>query len=117
MNRMLQFAGRLCVTGSAVATAMLLPLAAPASAHRIEKHFPVQGRPVISVRNDARGRIEVKSWRKPEVVVVGNHATDKVEVDTEQAENRIEVITHVLNKNASPADLETNYQITVPEES
>src|SRR2546422_2345072 len=60
-------------------------LAVPASAHRIEKRFPVTGRPVITVHN-ANGRIEVKSWKKPEVVVVGNHASDRVEVDTERSE-------------------------------
>src|SRR5574337_237747 len=108
---------RLCATAATLGAVLLFPFAVPASAHRIEKHFTVPGRPVISVRNDARGRIEVKSWGKPEVVVVGNHASDKVEVDTEQADNRIEVVTHVLNRSASPTELETNYQITVPEES
>jgi DUF4097 and DUF4098 domain-containing protein YvlB len=118
MNAHSEFASRLSATRVALALApALLLLAMPASAHRIEKHFTVQGRPVITVRNDTRGRIEVKSWRKPEVVVVGNHSTDKVEVDTEQAENRVEVVTHILNPSASPAELETSYQMIVPEES
>ncbi len=93
-----------------------LLLAAPVSAHRLEKHFPVQGRPVITVRN-AHGRIQVKSWKKPEVVVVGTHASNKVEVDTEQAGDRIEVFTHVLSENVAPADLQADYEVTVPEES
>lgn len=98
------------------AAGLLLALAAPASAHRLEKHFTVQGRPVITVRN-AHGRIEVKSWKKPEVVVVGIHSSSKVEVDTEQAGDRIEVTTHVLTENVIPADLQADYQLTVPEES
>src|SRR2546422_7222112 len=68
-----RFATPLCWTTLALAAALL---AMPASAHRIEKRFPVTGRPVITVHN-ANGRIEVKSWKKPEVVVVGNHARDR----------------------------------------
>ena len=93
-----------------------LLLAAPASAHRLEKHFPVQGHPVITVRN-AHGRIQVKSWKKPEVVVVGTHTSNKVEVDTEQAGDRIEVFTHMLSEKVAPADLQADYEVTVPEES
>ncbi len=99
-----------------LAASVLLPLAAPASAHRLEKHFNVAGHPVITVRN-AHGRIEVKSWKKPEVVVIGNHTSDKVEVDTEQAGDRIEVNTHVLTENVKPGDLQADYSLTVPEES
>ena len=96
--------------------AATLLLAAPVSAHRLEKHFLVQGRPVVTVRN-AHGRIQVKSWKKPEVVVVGTHSSNKVEVDTEQAGDRIEVFTHVLSEKVAPADLQADYEVTVPEES
>ena len=95
---------------------LLIALVLPASAHRLEKHFTVKGHPVITVRN-AQGRIEVKSWQRPEVVVVGNHASSKVETDTEQAGDRIEVLTHVLSEKVSPSDLQADYTITVPEES
>ena len=101
---------------SAALAALLLPLAVPASAHRIEKHFMVDTRPVVTVRNSF-GRIDVKSWKKPEVVVVGNHLSDKVEVDTEQAGNRIEVTTHVINESVKQNELQADYEITVPEES
>jgi DUF4097 and DUF4098 domain-containing protein YvlB len=97
-------------------TFLLLLFAGPASAHRLEKHFTVHGRPVITVRN-AHGRIEVKSWKNSEVVVIGNHTSDKVEVDTEQAGDRIEVLTHVLTEKVTPADLQADYTLTVPEES
>ncbi len=98
------------------AAATLLFVAAPASAHRLEKHFAVAERPVIMVRN-SQGRIEVRSWKKPEVVVIGNHSSNKVEVDTEQTGNRIEVNTHLLTENITPAEFQADYQITVPEES
>lgn len=111
-----QPATRLRCATFTLASALLLALASPASAHRIEKHFTVEGRPAVTVRN-AHGRIEIKSWKKPEVVVVGNHTSDKVEVDTEQAGNRIEVTTHVLTESLTPADLQADYVITVPEES
>src|SRR5712692_3030468 len=98
------------------AAATLLFVAAPASAHRMEKHFTVGERPVIMVRN-SHGHVEIQSWKKPEVVVIGNHNSNKVEVDTEQAGNRIEVTTHVLDEKVNPADVQADYQITVPEES
>src|SRR5713226_5211326 len=99
------------------AAAALVFVAAPAaSAHRMEKRFAVGERPVITISNH-HGRIEVKSWKKPEVVVVGNHNSDKVEVDTEQAGNRIEVTTHILKENLKPADLQADYNLTVPEET
>ena len=40
-----------------------------------------------------------------------------MEVDTEQAGDRIEVLTHVLTENVTPADLQADYEVTVPEES
>ena len=91
--------------------------AVSARAHRVEKHFIVDGRPVVTVSALARGRVEVKSWKNPEVVVIGNHSSEKLEIDTEQAQNRIEVTTHVLDSSAQPAELEANFDITVPEES
>jgi DUF4097 and DUF4098 domain-containing protein YvlB len=116
MNFSLHLAARLRRTPTPPVAAVLLLLAMPASAHQLEKHFAVEGRPVVTVRN-THGRIEVKSWKKPEVVVIGNHASNRVEVDTEQAGNRIEVSTHLVTENVAPADLKADYTITVPEES
>lgn len=105
-----------CVSFAGV-VALLLPFAAPASAHRIEKHYTVSGRPVITLNSKTAGRVEVKSWKNPEVVIIGNHKSDKIEVDAEQAENRIEIMTHILDKNSKPEELEASYELTVPEES
>ncbi len=98
------------------AAAVIAAMALPTSAHRIEKHFAVEGRPVVTVRN-SNGRIEVRSWTKNEVMVVGDHGTTNVEVDTEQAGSRIEVSTRVLNTSARASDLQADYTITVPEET
>lgn len=100
----------------AVVPVALLGLAAPASAHRLEKHFPVELRPLVTVRN-FQGRIEVKSWNKMEVMVVAEHASDMAEVDADQVGNRIDIVTHLTSEQASAKDLEANYQITVPEET
>ena len=100
----------------ALSAALLLPLALPAAAHRIEKRFTVDGRPVVIVRN-SHGRIDVKSWKRAEVVVVGTHTSEKSEVETEQAGNRIEVRTRLNGQNLTPAEMEANYEITVPEET
>ena len=101
--------------GAGVTALLLMGFAAPAAAHRIEKRFPVEVRPVVIVRN-FHGRINVKSWQKPEVLVVADHKSEKSEVDAEQAGNRIDILTHLL-ENVSPQELEANYEITVPEET
>lgn len=107
-------ASRVGVAGFALAVFAFT--AAAAAAHRVEKHFPTQSKPVITVQNSS-GRIEVKAWNKNEVQVLGNHASDKVEIDTEQAGNRIEVVTHVLDSKATSDELKADLQISVPEES
>jgi DUF4097 and DUF4098 domain-containing protein YvlB len=96
-------------------TACLLT-AAPAFGHRIEKRFTVNERPVVSIRN-MHGQVTVKSWKKLEVLVVADHASEKTEVDTDQTGNRIEVMTHLLAEKVTPTELRANYEITVPEET
>jgi len=90
--------------------------AAPAQADRVEKHFPVQNKPMVTVRN-ASGRIQVKAWSKNEVQVAWTNAGGKALVETEQAGNRIEVATHMANEMASAEDVKTDFEITVPVES
>jgi DUF4097 and DUF4098 domain-containing protein YvlB len=89
--------------------------AVPAHADRTEKHFAVQSKPMITVRN-ASGRIQVKAWSKNEVQVVWTNTSGKTAVETEQAGNRIEVVTQ-HDENASAEDLKTDFEITVPVES
>jgi DUF4097 and DUF4098 domain-containing protein YvlB len=99
------------LAGAAVVFAFALPV----SAH-VEKHFNVQGRPVV-ILQDASGHIEIKSWKKQEVLVVGDESSKNVMIDTEQAGSRIEVDTQIVDSSARPADLQANYVITVPEET
>jgi DUF4097 and DUF4098 domain-containing protein YvlB len=90
---------------------------APAAPQHFERHFAVNGRPVVVIQNVANGRIEVKSWKNSEVVVAATQASNKVSIDTEQAGARIDV-TATIADNAAPAgDLEANFQLTVPEET
>ncbi|MBZ5541149.1 MAG: DUF4097 domain-containing protein [Acidobacteriia bacterium] len=100
------------------AAAVLLPLSsAQAAGQHIEKHFTVSTHPVLTIQNATNGRIEVKSWKNPEVVIAGNRASAKVAVEMEQAANRIGLSTTILDKSAKPAEVETTFDITVPEES
>ena len=90
---------------------------APAAPQHFERHFAVNGRPVVVIQNVANGRIEVKSWKNSEVVVAASQASNKISIDTEQAGARIDV-TATIADNAAPAgDLEANFQLTVPEET
>jgi DUF4097 and DUF4098 domain-containing protein YvlB len=97
---------------------LLWPVApAQAAGQRFEKHFPVKGRPVVMMQNIANGRIEVKSSKNLEVVIAGNQASNKVNVEIEQVGDRIDVNTTILDTAAQADELEANFQITVPEET
>ncbi len=105
------------ITGVAVATmGALLLMAASAQARHFEKHFPVSGRPVITVRNPS-GNIQVKAWNKPEVMISIDYASGKLQVAAEQAGDRIEAETQVTGDNPSADELKANYVVSVPEES
>jgi hypothetical protein len=98
---------------------ILLWAAAPANAagQHVERHFAVQGRPVVVIQNIADGRIEVKSWKNSEVVVSGARTSDKIGIDMEQVGDRIDVTTTILDSTAQPPETQANLQLTVPEET
>jgi len=96
---------------------LLLPAASFGAGQKFEKHFSVKGRPVVSIQNVANGRIEVKSAKTQEVVVTGSQLSNKIAVETEQADDRIDVTASVLDANAPAAELEENFSLVVPEET
>ena len=93
---------------------LLMPFASFAAGQKVEKHFAVKGRPVVMIQNVANGRIEVKSWKNPEVVVSASQPSNKIGLDMEQADNRIDVTASVLDSSAQESDLSENIQLTVP---
>jgi len=97
---------------------LLLP-APPVQAapQHFERHFAVKGRPVVILQNVANGRIEVKSSKNSEVVVVATQASNKIGVVAEQAEERIDVTATILDNSAPANELEANFTLTVPEET
>ena len=104
---------------SLIGVGVLLWFGIPADAapQRVEKHFTVKGRPVVVIRNIGNGRIEVKSWKNAEIVVTGTKASEKIAVETEQAGDRIDVSSSVVDATASAKEMEANFQLTVPEET
>src|SRR5215471_13296276 len=96
---------------------LCLPASTFAAGQKFEKHFPVKGRPVVSIQNVANGRIEVKAEKRQEVVVTGSQISNKIAVESEQADDRIEVTASVLDSNAPAAELEENFALVVPEET
>jgi DUF4097 and DUF4098 domain-containing protein YvlB len=91
----------------------ILLVAAPARADRMEKHFAVQAKPMITVRN-ASGRVQVKAWSKNEVQVICTNVAGQTTVQTEQVGNRIEIETQVMNDKISAEDMKADYEITIP---
>jgi len=59
----------------------------------------------------------VKSAKTQEVVVSGSQLSNKIGVETEQADDRIDVTASVLDANAPSAELEENFSLVVPEET
>src|SRR5260370_8349981 len=96
---------------------LMLPTVSFAAGQKIEKHFSVKGRPVVMIQNVANGRIEVKSWKNSEVVVSASQSSDKIGLDMEQADERIEITANILDPSAQQSDLTENIQLTVPEET
>jgi Putative adhesin len=82
-----------------------------------ERHFTVQGRPIVVLQNVVNGRIEVKSWQNSEVVVSSTAAKDKVDIDMEQVGDRIDISATAASDspNGQPHEIEANFQLTVPE--
>ena len=105
-----------CVGALGAVMAGLILAAAPAQADRIEKHFPVQNKPKITVRNSS-GRIQVKAWTKSEVLVAWTNKSGRSVVETEAAGNRVEVATQPNDDGVSADDMKTDFEITVPVES
>lgn len=95
----------------------LLPAAAFGAGQKLEKHFTVKGRPVVSIQNVANGRIEVKSAKTQEIIVTGSQLSNKIGVETEQADDRIDVTATILDASAPAAELEENLSLVVPEET
>jgi hypothetical protein len=92
-------------------------VSARAAGDHLEKHFAVKSRPVVVIHNVANGRIEVKSWKNPEVDVVGTQSSNKIGFEIEQVGDRIDVTATILEPAALPLELEANLQLTVPEET
>src|SRR5260370_14149693 len=103
------------VAGTAL-IALFLATSANAQLRRFERHFTVQGKPVVTVQN-ATGRIQVRAWDKPEVLNLGQRRSTTVEVDTEQPGSRIEIATRVSSGNANLDAVRADYDISVPAES
>jgi DUF4097 and DUF4098 domain-containing protein YvlB len=82
-----------------------------------ERHFAVRERPVVILDNIVNGRIEVKSWKNSEVVVVSSAVPDKVNIDMEQVGDRIDINASSTSPSTGPHDVEADFQLTVPEQT
>jgi DUF4097 and DUF4098 domain-containing protein YvlB len=98
--------------------ALLLPASlVQAAPQRFERHFTIQGRPVVVLQNVANGRIEVKSSKNSEVIVTATQASNKIGIEAEQVGERIDVTATLLDNSGPASDREANFQLTVPEEA
>lgn len=103
------------VAGVLVPSLLLLGVL-PASADKIQRHFKVDARPVVTIHNP-NGTITVRAWTKSEVMVVATRVTDQVVVDAEQTGNRVDILTRQIADSASPESTRADYEISVPEDA
>lgn len=104
----------------AIGTALFLTAASAALAGTTEQqehHFTVKDRPVVILDNIVNGRIEVKSWKNPEVDVISTSVPGKVSIDIEQVGDRIDINANSLATSNDPHDVEADFQLTVPEQT
>ena len=98
-------------------TVLMLVTPAAAQSRRWEKRFVVDGKPIIIVHNPS-GRLHIKASDRNEVLVSAQYSDDRIVVEAEQADNRIELAAHLTGpQTTSPADLRTDFEITVPTEA
>ena len=91
---------------------LLALTAAPVWAKHIEKHFKVDAHPVITIHNP-NGTVTIKAWTKQEVMVMADPSSDAVQVEADQADNRVDITTQV-SSTAVPSDARADYQVNVP---
>lgn len=96
--------------------AILIGSAAPVSARRLEKHFKVDARPVVTIHNP-NGTVTVKAWTRSEVLVIADLIGGQADVGAEQNGNHVDVMTRQLSDNISPDDLRADYQVNVPQDA
>jgi len=109
-RRMLHAAGIavfLCASSTALAGTM----------DHQERRFTVKDKPVVILDNIVNGRIEVKSWKNPEVVVTSSSVAGKVNIDIEQVGDRIDINASSPLASSGPHDIEANFQLVVPEQT
>lgn len=112
-----RWTGQSFLLAAGAAAVLLAGASVSAAGQRVEKHFAVKTRPVVVIQNAANGRIEVKSSKNPEVTVIANQTSNKVNFDMEQVGDRIDITANVVDASAQPTDLETSLLLTVPEET
>jgi DUF4097 and DUF4098 domain-containing protein YvlB len=103
----------------ALTTITVLLLASPAAGQtrRVDKRFAVDGKPVVILHNPS-GRIHVKAADRNEVVLAAQYSSSRIIVETEQADNRVEISTRLAGPpSSSPADMRADLDITVPTET
>jgi DUF4097 and DUF4098 domain-containing protein YvlB len=88
--------------------------ASSASARRLERHFKVDARPIVTIHSPS-GTVTVKAWTKSEVLVIADIPSGEVDLGAAQDGNHVDIGTRLLSNNISPGDLRADYQVNVPE--
>jgi DUF4097 and DUF4098 domain-containing protein YvlB len=103
-------------TAAAVGAMMLIAGSAAAASRHFEKRFKVDAHPIVTIHNP-NGIVTVKAWSRPEVKLVADIQSDKVDVDAEQSGNRVELNVRPVSSNISEEELRADFELFVPEDA
>jgi len=105
----------LTVTAIAIGGLTLFAGSSSASKH-FEKRFKVDAHPVVTIHNPS-GTVTVKAWSRPEIKLVADLQSDKMDVDAEQAGNRVDLNARAISANISPDEMRADFELFVPEDT
>jgi DUF4097 and DUF4098 domain-containing protein YvlB len=103
-------------TAAAVGAMMLIAGSAMAASRHVEQRFKVDAHAVVAIHNP-NGIVTVKAWTRPEVKLVADIQSDKVDFDAEQFGNRVELNARPISSSISPEELRSDFELFVPEDT
>ncbi|MFZ0038197.1 MAG: DUF4097 family beta strand repeat-containing protein [Candidatus Acidiferrales bacterium] len=107
---------RIVKTSTVLGTILLCAGNSVAAPRHLEQRFKVDAHPIVTIHNP-NGVLTVKAWSRPEVKLVADIQSDKVDFDAEQSGNRVEVNARAVSSSISPEELRADLQIFVPEDT
>src|SRR6202161_4614731 len=103
-------------TTTLIGTILLCAGSSFAAPRHVEQRFKVDAHPIVTIHNP-NGVLTVKAWSRPEVKLVAELQSDKVDFEAEQSGNRVEINARAVSSSISPEELRADLELFVPEDT